>query len=791
MAPSDLSYDVITLRAVALRLNSTPVQQLPNLVPYLASQLASCAAIFEAPPDSAKQDGTDVSVLLHKLKTRISSLLQDRTPEGRWAGTIMAKCTVELGSHEMLQSCAPWVRSLLAILNKNDPFVTKRLCIVVLTRIFILTREYPTLVREITTPNLPAFVASCIQILQSSQSAISGTDRVTQATLESLSRLVTRHPAIFRTYINQLNPLLLSYLAPVSTSHSENVPLARFPICEVRHLARRLFVQLNECTPKGMASDSWERTVQQVITTCHETADQVFRSVVEDWESTCGYNPVQHNIEALSLAPARFEPDDLGLGPWSGLTAGTERLTGLLAVIQQCLSTATSFTASTKTGALIDLLKRLLSTARPTSLRDWETSGRADAKFERKEREELSSVLPDIHSGAIDVVSAFVERFGRCSSSVLPQVMDLLAWNFDKENSSQGLRRSAYMAFAQILPIVGPTLRKAAVDSLVGVIRACCDDLYSGQLLLDEQPGFLNGSQSKIKKGDSLSITGLARKNQQTRSIVCRREAYELLPTIIANVPAHLISKRLSSTIERTAILSHHREAVLARIRHPSPHHASIAPFLMQLFPEDVEVQSLLKPRTPVESRQQGIDQDDDDEEEEEHSGENRLVMDNAGHGPQTEMSLGDRRPDSLQDPVQNDVSRPAESTPTAATSGRPNGSPAASSLLNENATETEESNKRAASGDSSRSPKRARVEQAPDFAPHQVVVQTQTPNVAMEASTDLEVPAVQMTQERPATDTSVLIGDKGHGTAESDDDDENFDIPQLVMGADSEESED
>lgn len=66
---------------------------------------------------STKADASDSSVLVHKLKTQVSTLLMGRSAEGRFASVILIKAIVDVGGWEVLRGAEPWVRGLLSILG--------------------------------------------------------------------------------------------------------------------------------------------------------------------------------------------------------------------------------------------------------------------------------------------------------------------------------------------------------------------------------------------------------------------------------------------------------------------------------------------------------------------------------------------------------------------------------------------------------------------------------------------------------------------------------------------------
>lgn len=100
------------LRAAVHQLTSTPTAELPFIASYLSSTLANCGPIISSPDTG----GQDAPLLIQRLKARITSLLQDKTVEGRWTGVVLVKAVVESGRWEILRGSEQWVRGLLGIL---------------------------------------------------------------------------------------------------------------------------------------------------------------------------------------------------------------------------------------------------------------------------------------------------------------------------------------------------------------------------------------------------------------------------------------------------------------------------------------------------------------------------------------------------------------------------------------------------------------------------------------------------------------------------------------------------
>ena len=106
----------MSLHAVNHRLTNIPVKQLPPLASCLATSLSNCRELLSAPQNQKSKSESDNAVQVHKLMTRLASLLQDRSPEGRWTAVVLVKAVVEAGQWEILRGCEPLVRGLIAIL---------------------------------------------------------------------------------------------------------------------------------------------------------------------------------------------------------------------------------------------------------------------------------------------------------------------------------------------------------------------------------------------------------------------------------------------------------------------------------------------------------------------------------------------------------------------------------------------------------------------------------------------------------------------------------------------------
>jgi hypothetical protein len=111
------------LRVLCLQLSTTPTVDLPRITPTLVRHVLHCQIpLSNTVGNGAKADSSASSVLVHKLKTQLSTLLNGKVPEGRFAAVILIKVVVEVGGWGVLQGTEAWVRGLLSVLGVRRSF---------------------------------------------------------------------------------------------------------------------------------------------------------------------------------------------------------------------------------------------------------------------------------------------------------------------------------------------------------------------------------------------------------------------------------------------------------------------------------------------------------------------------------------------------------------------------------------------------------------------------------------------------------------------------------------------
>lgn len=598
------------LRAINFRLSNTPSTRLQYHVPQICQFLTGSKTLLAANEGSRSKTSSEHAVLVHRLKTRLSSLLQDRSIEGRWAAIVLVKAAIEAGGYQMLRDCGAWVRALISILNKQDPLSSKKFCIIALTRIFMLTKDFPTLTREVTTPSLPPFITACLNyfrvkdigwtIQQNSVQRV-----LLEPVLESFSQLIPRHPTIFRPFASQLRTILLQVIGHNSQESDSSVRYRCPTTASCRKLAQRVFVQLHSCAPKPDWSEEWDTSFKAVVTTIHETANEIFRAVVESWQSSAGVNPPISLKENIGNEPSRTQPDTLGNPGWRGLSAGVEVMIQLLGLLHQYVATSTSTPVLLRTGLVVDLLTRmfLVTVPRAEENSHWQALELYNKQVSKQEREELFALLPRIHVAAIEVLLGLVHRLGSASIPLCEQFLGQLIWVLEAEQNDLFLRASSYSGLIEILKIVGPSIDFSS-NQLEVVVEYCSKDVVISDSIMMENKGQktrnqkTNGKVGTVNPDmvlDSASVSTTA----STTYNVLQDTARQLLSTILSKVPADQVSQVVREKLDRAAVYSADANSMTASVLNPPPLGSSILPIMARLHSDKNELEAILRPRMP------------------------------------------------------------------------------------------------------------------------------------------------------------------------------------------------
>ena len=449
--------------------------------------------------------------------------------------------------------------------------------------------------------------------------------------LQMLITLLPQHPSSFRPFVNQIKLLLAPLLAPTPSSLALNGNTAEklcFPSSSSVALAQRLYALLAYCAPKNTSSEEWTRAVRLILYQLHRTADHVFRAVIEDWTSS---NRLQSHVDARAYGQlvGDYCDDDLHLPKWQGIYSGSERIVGLMQLLQAHVATASGSSLMIPIGSIWSILERIMSVIAPFNMsrNDYEIQPRLNPEIGRDEREGLWLSLPRLHVSAIELMSLLARRVGLGSVAFAQGSIERLLWVFRSSASEYDVRRSIYETVSQIAEMFGPSTSLSVARSMAPLIRACCDDLPSIKAKNKAPQPSANGAKKTISNGSSYDADSYLHAAGTEADIPIaltdlHRTAKTLLLVLLTRLPSELISKPLRSQIDRGAVLTKDKELMQASVLNPPTRQSkqmemSILPLFARAYPGDLEVEAILRPRMPVLQRRRNEKGEIEPDEEE------------------------------------------------------------------------------------------------------------------------------------------------------------------------------
>lgn len=507
-----------------------------------------------------------------------------------------------------------------------------------LTRIFTaLTTDKPTLIREIVVPNLPTTIVSLLNFcaLSSPPSSLSEAE-ILASILEALRDILQSHPVTFRPFAQKTHALVLSVISS-SNSSSEEERLAR-EIFALLHLcasgssrgATLTNVDLGSNSSGNKATavaDEWARGFKAVIQDSHSTLNVLFRSVLEDNDySRSGSFGGQENGRETTMEATGSST--LGLADWNGIMEGVERVGTLLRLLQSFFTLPSAAQVLIPVGQLVDLTTRVLSVASSTA--------QINTAVERAERELVFARLPELHRGALDLISVVMKRLDGLFAPFAFLLVEQVAYVFGEGSWNVEVKVAVYCLLNSLLEKFGTGLAKATVHSIHPILAATCDDL----LPLPPSAAISN-SAAKPGKQQRNGNGGASGQNFHADAFLSVLPAGKfilpglvlaaeiLLATALAKLPTAHIRSELRTKMDRTAVLTGNTEAMLASVLF-SPAGArrggSILPHLVGAGSgQGLVVEGVARPRLPIVwTGKKGDDEEDEmeGEEEEEEEGE-------------------------------------------------------------------------------------------------------------------------------------------------------------------------
>ncbi|KAF3929652.1 hypothetical protein AA313_de0200212 [Arthrobotrys entomopaga] len=521
----------------------------------------------------------EISSLLHKLKTRISSLLSSKTAQARWVGVCLVKAGIET-SPSFLQIVAVWMPMLLKLVVARPENVTNERAVAVLTRIFILTLSKPALTRELTSPHLPTF---CQHLISQTLSRDDGTRLVA---LQSIRQILIYHPGTFRPYHQKALDLVRSIL------FSEDDKNYAFQIIQT---AAFVYASLVKCSQSKSQGEEWVKLFKETISNIDQTCDILFESIIEEKDADKPPRQIPSSEVNHLLSPQRV---------------GVKRVRILLGVLEALLSQPITCTPppSIPLSPLISLLDRLFAV---------HLSTKPNPSAPPSTYHLLLSSYPTILQSALSLVVVLVLRISSYSPSLALQFLHPLAFSSATSKHHSPLRAQIYTTLSIILTQIGRSLSQKDVQPLIEIISAACDDIIPppppviitkepvttpSSMLLTQPTG---GSTYKKRKApapqnkantpaaSSMHADQFLKPTSSTNTTIqdspILSAAKKLLTTVILNLQSTSIPSETRSRIERTIVLSAYTPGLLAAVLYPASKKrgASLLPHLIAVHSRD------------------------------------------------------------------------------------------------------------------------------------------------------------------------------------------------------------
>ncbi|KAK5046216.1 hypothetical protein LTR84_008359 [Exophiala bonariae] len=590
-----------SFKAIVNRFNVTPVEDLPRVAAFLASSLAACP--LEVYFSDAKTN--TASVTTHKLKTRISALLQDRSAAGRLSAAIFIKAIIDTAGSNLLSASEPWARGLVSCLSKSEAPEIKRLYLTTVMRIFLLTQHQPALLREITTPLLPSFLTACLSLIRpstikSGDKAVSVSSPLLDTVLQCWLQLLPQHASIFRPFLNRIKPICLSLVE----DHSSPQPTTKLSI--------QLLCALISCAPKNTAGQEWTQMATSIAEAAHKTTNHVFRTVLEEYNtnnSSLVLNTSKHNF---SKPPGISGKDQLGLSPWTGISEGSSRVETLISWLEHLVSLATIQQIPVPCGDILDLTARILS-VNPS-----ERQGRHghNLRFHneagKEEKEELLSNLPKLQLSCLALLLSLCRTYEQSILPLYRTIFNQALLCFQASSWHQGARALCYEIIGHVMNMVSLSELDINRTSFAALMTESCDDLKTALSTSD-----FDKSQDS-SKALNLALNTNRNTNKNLIPLLMGNpsgafaSAWRLLPVLLGRGTVSIVPRQSRTELDRLAILLNHQEAMLASVLNPisstngNVAAASILPFLTRTSTDMPAVEALLRPRFPFIRQESG-----------------------------------------------------------------------------------------------------------------------------------------------------------------------------------------
>lgn len=646
------------------------------------------------------------------------------------------------------------------------------MALITLTRIFLLTHGQPTLIREVTTPHLSPFITTCLHVItrhtqESTSKVVDYQSPFLEIVLQCFIRLLPNHPASFRPFNTQIRRVLGSLLAPgpgVLQRGSELNPT--LPTQKISRLSRQLHALLPLCAPKNGATEEWKSYLRLILKHIDRTANIAFRAIRETQPQS---NHVYAANNDMAEDPGDSISDDLLLPGWQGLSAGIERISGLLSLLAAYLSTKGNFPYQIPIKPIHEMAERMLSITRPaaTTSTSQEYNNR---QISREERDALYMMIPKVHIATIELISVIIHRSSLVSTSFSEDLLEQITWMIRRSTSTTRLRIAVYKIVEQIVQLIGPSMTIVKMASIDHILRLACKDLNPQFQKI--KPAKTNGTGQSIQHNADSFIAGSKTSNRKyIAPKLLRDQATQLLTTSTLRIPAVALA-HVRLQLDGTAALLQDEKLHLASILNPQVglkhQNTNMVPFLAAVGSQSPFMEALLHRRMAALVNQKTSQVPEADQSDSELEDEQTVVI-----------SASSMAQPKIRD-FASTFNPSTTLAPAPAAAAAVHSSSALASVLAEKVEDASEPLKRGAM---------VLVTGKPDAQQDEDIHLTKRPKL------DVGPEMLRTEMDKTLTDTnlpsSYMTANEENELYEASDSDASFEVPEIIMGTDSEGEED
>lgn len=395
--------------------------------------------------------------------------------------------------------------------------------------------------------------------------------------------LLRAHPVTFRPFLQSVTNLCIDLLSSSVAGDVETL------VCEI-WVSRHLCASSNKRDSSGAAggkanavATEWGVQLDGVINESHRALDTIFEPILED------------NRESTAVANIGLKPVE------GGIFTHTDRLLVLLRLIQTFFSLPTaSASVHIPVGSLFDLATRVFAVL-PTSP--------PNPVIEKSVRDLLFSRLSEIHAACCNMLCTVATRLRTLLVPHVAALLDQAEFIFSPDFA---VRTSVYHLTSTLLDLAGPGLPKDTVSTLHPILTAVAADLTPMHTAPAPPPGSgtpsanSGGRKQKAAHADSfLASSQSLTVPQLTTPPGVFAAASWLLEVALRTLPAEHVRPELRTRLDRAAVLTNNRDAVLASTMFPPPRaKASLLPHLVGAAAaagrRSLAIEAVVRPRMPV-----------------------------------------------------------------------------------------------------------------------------------------------------------------------------------------------